>query len=1242
MSLRSRGLLSSVVDVHPHERSTIILMFAYSFLAMTSYNIIKPATRASFIVDLGAENLPFVMLAAGLLMGGLMHLYSRLVSVIPSRWVIPGTQATVIAISVAFWLLLRTGQVWVSAAFFFWGLLLGIFLISQFWTLANDLFDARQAKRLFGFIGGGASLGGMTGAATTALTAERFGTENLVLVSAVPLVVCFVVARYLSSHQPVTVLSRETSTRQLRGREALGLLRQSKHLRLIAGVIGFAAMSAVTLDQQLSMAAEQHVAEEDAITSFLAQVTVYISLIGFLIQVGLTSRIHRHLGIGFALLVLPVSLGATGVLMLLFPVLWAPALSRVLNSSLRYTLDKTSREILFLPLSPEIKHSAKPFVDVAVDRFMGKGLGSVVLLVLLKVFELTWYQLSYLSLGLMVLWIALARQARREYLMAFRRRLHARRFAPSQVDVPQADLATMDLLVEELGRPEEEPVLHAIEMLESLDRTQYVTPLLLRHHSPRVRARALEVLAKGAPAIASRWEPTVEHLLHDESADVRTAAVEALATIRQENLPDLMRPYLADSDPRVVAAAAIVLGESDDPGDVESANTAIEQLAEGRTAVRRTALKEVARAVVRIQGPRSSQHLIELLRDPDWEVVVEAIRQAQTYRDAEHALVPELVRVLTDRRLRHAARRALAQYGEDVVETLASSLSDRTVDPRVRWQLASTLTLIPCQRSVEVLLDALDGSDSVLRDRAALALGKLRRQENGLTFSSDRAEESAILTSARCLKRLGQLAVVRDWLVAGSLLGRAMREEIDNERKRLFALLSLMHPWREIHAAGWAIETGEQGHRASAVEYLDNLLSRRVRQHAMPVIEQLTIDDRGQRLDGTIVGAERGGVDEVLSSLILDDNPVVSLCAIEAVQAKRLTSLASVLEQIQVESFRDPRVVESAKQVLADLRTTSSVMDQIEVSSTLSVVRLLSSVPTLRLVPVKEIFRLADQVEQVRYQAGQTLFREGDRADRVELVLEGDFVMGERGIETSRRGPGALIGLEELLIGCPMTQVATATMPAVCVSRRADAFLALLSEHHEVTEGLFRFYLSRAAGAPEPIVSGARVPSDAVIRNVPASESGRLLSSAQKALLLERMSIFSHTSGDALLMLSIAAREIPLRHGATLCSDSDVPSMYVVLEGELSMTLADETTPVTAGSGEVLGIVPTLTRRRMGLTARVTREGIVLQIPREDLFDILGDHVGLLQSLFRALIRDDEPRRNGRRSTVTDGGTALS
>src|SRR5688500_1601763 len=154
-------VLGPLVDVRKDEAVTSLLMFAYSFLAMTAYNIIQPLTRSKVINSLGAVNVPWVILGSGLFIGLLMVGYTRFVSALPRRWALPITQGLMAAAMLGFWALFRTGAAWVSVAFYVWGALLGILLISQFWTLANGIYDPRQAKRLFGFVGGGVMLGGI-------------------------------------------------------------------------------------------------------------------------------------------------------------------------------------------------------------------------------------------------------------------------------------------------------------------------------------------------------------------------------------------------------------------------------------------------------------------------------------------------------------------------------------------------------------------------------------------------------------------------------------------------------------------------------------------------------------------------------------------------------------------------------------------------------------------------------------------------------------------------------------------------------------------------------------------------------------------------------------------------------------------------------------------------------------------------------------------------------------------------
>ncbi len=179
------------------------------------------------------------------------------------------------------------------------------------------------------------------------------------------------------------------------------MLARSPHLRVIALVIGLAAGGAAIVEQQVNMVAEATGASEDGITAFLANITMYLSLAGFVVQIGLTSRIHRSLGLAFALLLLPLTLGSSAAIVLLTGAVWAPQIARVLDSTLRYTVDKTTREILFLPLPADIKYRAKPFIDVTMDRF-AKALVAIVLLVLVQPWglDLDWRELSYASLAL--------------------------------------------------------------------------------------------------------------------------------------------------------------------------------------------------------------------------------------------------------------------------------------------------------------------------------------------------------------------------------------------------------------------------------------------------------------------------------------------------------------------------------------------------------------------------------------------------------------------------------------------------------------------------------------------------------------------------------------------------------------------------------------------------------------------------------------------------------------------------
>ncbi len=1221
----ARSLLTRMLRpfgrIGEEEGITALLMFSYSFLAMTSYNIVKPITRSTFIGSLGANNLPYIQLSAGILIGFIMAGYSWLVGRLPRRWALQIVQGGIALLLVCFWLLFQTGQEWVSVAFYFFGLILGILLISQFWTLANVVYDARQAKRLFGFIGGGAPLGGMAGSLILTVLTSRFGAINLLLVSAGLMVLCLTMVSSIIAREHVAGLATAKEEKGVGAKRALELLRQSPHLQLIALVISFAAIGAAIIEQQLNMAAQASKGQEatDAITSFLGQVQLWTSTIGFILQIWLTSRIHRFLGIGFALMILPISLGSTATVMLLNAALWAPGLARVLDQSLRYTVDKTTREILYMPLPLEIKYEAKPFVDVTVDRF-AKGLGAVLLLVLIQPWglELNWQQLSFASVAMTCLWLYMAVRAKDGYRRAFRQSLENQDVKPSEVRLAVADLSTVETLIQELASPEESRVLYAIDMLESLDKRNLVTPLLLYHESPAVRVRALGIFSSTQHEISSRWLSAIEHMVTAEEAEVRHAAIGALAKMRHSQADTLLRGLLDDGDPRISMTAALALARSEKEEDAVAAEGVLKKLVSDVRDSTVQARRDLAAAIRRIPGSGFRRLLMPLLQDPDHTVAAEAMRSVRALDSRDFLFVPVLVSLLRNRRLKSEAREQLISHGEEVLPILRHFLRDPAEHIWVRRHIPATIARIPCQGAMDILIEALEEADGFMRFKVLAGIERLHQADAALTLNAAPLEKAALEEAERhahyrsYYRRLFE----EDGFLPSSLLARAMLQKVERAQDRIYRILGILHPWQDIAAARAAIERGEARSRAAALEYLDNLLTGVLRKQLMPVLEQPGVSQRPP--NGKTEPSPAGLA--ALSELIHDPSPEVAACAIYLAWERKLALCADSIERVLAQrDARDWSVFEAASWVLAAFRMPESRRSTLWRDSlpAVELAHQLRMLPLFATVPVDELFRLAEAGRQLRHEPGKLLHQEGTVPESLQFLLNGALSCRSGGEAPWLLEPPAALGVHELLEGKPMSFTARTATPAVCLVWNAEEFRTLLSDSTDLVEGFLHMLL-----ADKPEASDILVFRCLSQDGLPMPVSG-LLKPVDKALALRSTSFFSGISSDEMLRLATIAEEARLAEGAILFQEGDPAYVYVLVCGETTLDDAAGRPALTAGAGDAIGIIETLTGLSMQRRGRVRKEGKALRISREDLFDLMGQRPEFLQQLFAALRRRD-------------------
>jgi AAA family ATP:ADP antiporter len=1213
-------LLSPIVEVRKEESWTAFLMFAYSCLAMTAYNVIKPLTRSKFISNLGADNLPYVLLGAGLIIGVLMAGYAWLMARLPRRWGLPITQAGMAVMLVVFWFLFQTNATWVSVAFYVAGLILGVLLISQFWTLANVVYDPRQAKRLFGFIGGGAPLGGIIGSALASY-ASRIGSVNLILPSAALMAICaglvvMIIRRERVEADPVAAVKGDKGVSAL---EAFELLRESKHLQIIALVISFAAVGAAIIEQQLNMAAQaaKGAGATDSITEFLAQVGLWTSSIGFVIQVWLTSRIHRYLGIGFALMVLPVSLGSTAIVMLLNGALWAPGLARVLDQSLRYTVDKTTREILFLPLPAHIKLKAKSFVDVTVDR-IAKALGALILLVLVKPWglHLDWQRLSYASLAVTALWIYMSLRARKGYLSAFRQSIERRDVVPDDVRLSGGDLSTIETLVQELSQQDPARVIYAIDMLESLDKRNLVTPLLLHHESPEVRRRALRAIGAVRPDIAMRWLPQVRRMLTDPDAGVRAAAIVAVGAINNEDAETLSRPLLADPDPRIRVTAAVALAASRVPQDVDAAEATLVDLAGDGRDQAIDARRQVAAAVRHIGQPRFRRILIPLLYDSSPEVVNEAMESVRAVGASDFVFVPALVSMLRSRRSKGAARQVLVSYGDPVVNALAHFMRDPEEDIWIRRHIPGTLALISSPASIDVLAGALDETDGFLRYKVIAALDRLRRTDAPLTFPTQKLGALALRESRQFFNYLSLLDnLLRAKVADDALLVRALREKMERVRSRIYNLLAQMYPWRDIAVAEWTMRHGDPRARASASEYLDNILKGDLRKQIMPVIEDLPLEEKVRRGNSLLKTRPRD-LEETLLQLINDEDQVIAATAIELVRDRALWNLGDDVEHVL--AFRDPKdwyVFESASWALAERRMPASRRRELwlEPLPASEIAGRIRALPLFASVSVDELFRIANASRQVRHEPGAVLVQEGTVPDTVHVLLDGRVTATRQGAEPRAIDAPAAFGFVEALQGAPVRRTVRTIETAVTLALSTIELQTLLADNTALVRGLFTTLADRA----RPETQGNVQSTNAAVEFEQLAASG--LRPVEKVLALQRVPVFARIAVDEMRALAEITHTRQMVTGESLFPESAPVALWVIVSGEARLKDVTSGEEIHARAGDVIGSLAMLSGRPLNYSAAVVKDGVALRIDREDLFDLLEERPELLRELFEGM-----------------------
>ncbi len=899
------------------------LLFSYLFFIIAGYVVGKVARNALFLGQFAAVKLPYFIIISAVLVGFVVAGYVRIGRQTGLRNLLVGSLLFFATNAVLFWWLAHFFRLpWLYPVIYIWVGIFGVLAPAQVWTLANYVLTTREAKRLFGLVGSGAISGWIFGGFFAKAATQRFGTESLLLGMAVFLAICSVLVVFIW-RQRRTPLEEAEEREEATGEDGLQTFQSSlrrvwtsPYLRAIAAVICLSSFVTTMAGWQLDAIAQRALVTQTKLALFYADFNFYAAVVSLLIQLMLTSRVLRRFGIGPALFTVPIALFFGSVGVLVWGTLTAAVILKGSDQILRYSIDKSSVELLYLPVAVSVKLHVKSFIDTVIWR-MGDGLAALTLVVFAD--KLGWLpgQVSWVVLALILGWIAAAFVARRQYVVRLRECIRQHRLDAERAMVPVLDRSTTEILATNVRAGDPQQILYALSLFEVSHRAASHPAVrdLLDHPAPEVRQKAISLLAAAGDRTVL---PRVQNLLRDPHVEVRT---EALLYLTHHTPVDPMAciQQLGDfADFSMRSAMVAFLAQPGERQNIDAAQLILEGMVrESGSEGERTRL-EAAR-LLSVLPDQFDQQLRALLDDPNPEVARHAIRTVGHLR--KRRFIPRVLDRLADQQLVPDVSESVAKFGNRIVGTIRDHLSDPTVPLEVRREIPSVLARIGTAAADQVLLEHLLESDTTLRFRTISALNKIHQRHPEVELDRQMIETvlaAEILGHYRSYQILGTL---------GGSLGseepvvQALRESIKQEVERIFRLLGLLFPHYDFHSAYFGLQSNNVVVHDNALEFLDTVLKPQLRNLLVPLFDsEVNVAER-VRLANRIVGAKLESRDEAVATLVGSEDPWLRSCGAYAIGKFGLKSLERELDRCLDDP--DPLLRETARQAKLRLAALS-------------------------------------------------------------------------------------------------------------------------------------------------------------------------------------------------------------------------------------------------------------------------------------------------------------------------------
>ncbi len=1021
------------------KKSTLLLGSLFFFIV--SVGITASAARdAIFLVKYDRSFLPLMFVAIAFTMYFIIPIYR---SITKGKDQILIITISTLVFSLSFFLLQKILEGLIIPLLFIWVEIINVLSIMQFWILAGEIFNPRQAKRLFSYIAAGGSLAAIISGYLIKPFVKTYGSENLLNLSIFFLFGTFLIA------QSIKGINKESTPKREPYNSNEIQIKLGKYLKSIAFMVGSAAFISKVIDYQFKIIAVNTYPDQNQLANFFGTYYMSTGIATLIMQFFITGPILTQFGVIIALGILPFFLGVGSISFLIYGTLGAIFFSKFSDQVFRFSTNSAVTEILWIPVSKIKKRAFKPLIDGSIKSGM-EGLAGLIIFGLLFfgfISENNIFLLTNISLLLILFWIWNNRKLGSGYINALMKAVKSRQLDLSTLEIDITDNQIINTINKSLKSDKETEQLFAVDLIK--DTGLYPWKDTLKKLFDVGNSKLKEKI------LISAWSNTdiisntiiIENIKNNSS--IKPLAILCAGDRKILSCISILENSLNEKDFEIKGCSSVSLLKMDCKH--KNAKKILDDLLNSNNNM---TLKKTLALLTNSNNLIDNETFYKFLNHDSIEIRKEAIKVSKSYPSID--LINPLLDNLSIPSLIEDINEALKTQNElETLKKMSTLLERHSTSIKLKKGIYKSLKRYQNQESIDMLFKGLKEKDISLVSVAADSIYLISKKKI--------IKNSNLDTLNKHINRIAKYGYLLHIFSNHFNLNQntlLLKDHIDNDLKEIIPILLklgiLENPEIPLETYIQYFQSQDEDLLPIVLELVDSVFSKDNRNIIIPLIDNDTDKiKKGYELYPNILDDKK----EILITWVENDHYWKSVISIDYLLNNQEINILNKKnwDKINCDIFSNNFFSQLQLDILQKhFHTKLFLKKEKDMYSNLEKTIILKSVELFENIPGDVLSKIAQIASEVHLEPNQTLFKKDELGNSMYIIISGKITVHQNNEILTQLENGSFLGEMSLLDHKPRSADATSKDETILLEISQEGFYELLIKNPEIMRQIMK------------------------------------------------------------------------------------------------------------------------------------------------------------------------------------------